>query len=47
MNRKCYSEEFRAEAVTQVADSSHSVTDIAKWLDITTQPVRLNKKVWP
>jgi transposase len=36
MSGKRYPEEFKIEAVKQVVDRGHSISDVAKRLDITT-----------
>ena len=36
MSAKRYPEEFKIEAVKQVVDRGHSVSDVAKRLDVTT-----------
>ncbi len=42
MSGKRYPEEFKVEAVKQVVDRGHSIADVAKRLDVTTQPLCLN-----
>ena len=36
MSAKHYPEEFKIEAVKQVVDRGHSVSDVAKRFDVTT-----------
>jgi transposase len=45
MSGKRYPEEFKTEAVKQVVDRGYSVASVATRLDITTQPLCLDKEV--
>ena len=46
MSGKRYPEEFKIEAVKQVVDRGHSVTDVAKRLDVTTHSLYAWVKKW-